>query len=49
MGSDNGGLYAENSTTPFMQTDTSHVHIALVDRTNQFLAFGKENYVLSIV
>ena len=49
MGSDNGGLYAENNTEPFQQTDTSHVHIALVDRTNQFLAFGKENYDLSIV
>lgn len=49
MGSDNGELYSSNSTSSFASTDTSHVHIALVDRTNQFFAFGLENYKLYLV
>lgn len=40
MGSDNGGSYAENSTSSHIGT-SGIVRVALVDPTNDFLIYGK--------
>ena len=48
MGSDNGGIYNYNLTGSLVEADNNPVNFALVDLTNNFLAFGKKNQLILI-
>ena len=41
MGSDNGGFYAWDSSNYYLHTGTSHVKLAIVDPSDDFIAIGK--------